>query len=245
MPSLGSAQSFRGKHEGEKIVLVGSAPSLNDVDLAPLAGMFTTIGSNRILMKDGFKPTYLVLCDRTPYGVEYRSGRVHKYVEGGGIVLASNTIWDPGIKSRGVGVFPEPDFNYYYWRVGSCSTPISFTDLGKPICSFGTIIGPMIQIAAVFGAKEIGVVGVDLMAPLTAKSIHFYSQEEAKEGRRAEGVYRGDGTSLASLRTIETLRQARDMSQDYGFEILNLSPVTDGPFADVFGNTSIEDFMGG
>jgi hypothetical protein len=35
------------------------------------------------------------------------------------------------------------------------------------------------------------------------------------------------------------------MSQEYGFEILNLSPVTDGPFADVFGNTSIEDFVGG
>jgi len=245
MPSLGSAQSFKGKHEGEKIVLVGSAPSLNDIDLASVAGKFTTIGSNRILLKEGFRPTYLVLCDRTPYEIERKSRRIHEYAASGGIVLASSTIWDESIKSRGVGVCPEPDFDYYHWRVGVCSTPINFTDLNKPLCSFGTIIGPMIQMAAVFGAREIGVVGVDLMAPLTAKSIHFYSQEDSNEGRLATGVHREDSASIASPRTIEVLRQARDVSQEYGFEIFNLSPVTDSPFSDVFGNTSIEDFVGG
>jgi len=239
--NLGNVGYFRGRHRGEKMLLVGAAPSLNEVDLGAFKGL-ASIASNRILLHPTFVPTYLVLCDRTPYAAEFSSGRIHKYVENGGTVFASNTIWDPAIKSRGVGVLPEPEFNHYWWRVGAGSTPTNFYDFTKPICSFGTIIGPMIQMAVLMGASEIGVVGVDLMAPSTCGSMHFYKNELPKERASSQGS-RGSGASLASDRILELLRRLRYEADAEGAIIHNLSPVKDSPFADIFGNLDAEAFV--
>ena len=240
--NLGNVGYFRGRHRGEKMLLVGAAPSLNEIDLGSFKGL-ASIASNRILLHPTFVPTYLVLCDRTPYAAEFSSGRLHKYVEDGGTVFASNTIWDPAIKSRGVGVLPEPEFNHYWWRCGVCSTPTNFSDFTKPMCSFGTVIGPMIQIAVLMGASEIGVVGVDLLAPLDKASLHFYTNELKNEGKLATGVHRESGTCLASQATLAALRRLRTEAESEGVAILNLSPVKDSPFADIFGNTDIEGFL--
>jgi len=242
MPSLGNANFFRGFHDGEYMLLVGAAPSLNQVDLGRFAGI-ASMGANRILQHETFTPTYLVLCDRTPYVPEVESGRLHGYAQSDGIILASETIWDPSIKSRGIPAQPKPTFDHYTWRVGTCSTPFNWTDLQKPLCSFGTIIGPMIQMAVVFGAKKIGLVGVDLCAPPAAKSIHFYENEVAGEGLRAPGVFRGPNGRIGSQLTLELLADAKVALKRLGVAIYNLSPVLDSPMSGVFGNAPIEEFL--
>lgn len=235
----GSGDAFAGTCNGGSVVLVGAAPSLAAVDLHAFDGI-PTIAANRILLHEWFVPDYLVLCDRTPYIAERESGRLSKTALRTKI-LASETIWDRKIASRGAPVQEKPDFRYWKWRVGTCSTPSNYETMKRPLCSFGTIIGPMIQMAAIMGAWKIGVVGVDLVAPPQG-SYHFYHNECPNEGANAVNVFRSQ-TGIASPATIRKLREARDELDTLGISLFNLSPTRKCPFADIFGNATIEDFL--
>lgn len=60
-----SIERFRGIHKGERVVIVGNGPSLNDLDLPRLDGT-VTIGVNAIFLATdglGFRPTYYLVED--------------------------------------------------------------------------------------------------------------------------------------------------------------------------------------
>ncbi len=234
MPNRGPADTFKGMHAGETVFVVGSSPSLNELDSSIICG-FTTIGSNRILLHKQINPTYLVLCDRAPYIEELKSGRLHEYALNGGVILASTTIWDDGIRCRGAEVQDQPDFDYWAWRVGTRSSPISLDSAKSPINSFGTIAGPMMEFAAIFGAKRIVLAGVDLWAPDANKSMHFYQCET-----NAERTQTKQGSIAPNLCT-DLMREFKRLAAIRAIEIINVSPWKGTPISGVFGNTPLSD----
>ena len=225
----------------ETFVLVGNSYSLDSLDLSLLKDV-DTIGCNRILRHSTFVPLFVMIADREAYCQERDSGRLEEYVVNDGDLLLSETIFDPKIQGRRadmsherqVGVQPEPEFDWWSWRVGSWNTDFNFETFNEVICSCANIVGPLIQAAVIMGAKRIGVVGVDMKWPKKGKS-HFFG-----DGREV-GAF-----PFVSLRmTMHMLARMKSLLEKRGVEIVNLSPVQGTPFAQVFGNHDYEEFVQG
>jgi len=240
MFDLSKSKELKGRHEGATFLVAGCAPSLADLELYPPSEVIS-IGPNRILNHPHFVPNYVMLCDRLPYSLDHQMGVYHQFV-GDVTYLASTTIWDPKIKCRGMEVLPQPDFPYYPWRVGTTGSPINLDSLEVPLCSFGTIAGPMIQAAAIMGAKRIGVVGVDFIAPKVGPA-HFYEEGKGEGQLDNRAPWGKDTISLAPVRFEDRFTELRRRLKGLGIEIVNLSPVKDTPFSSIFGNEDFEEWI--
>jgi len=229
------AEQFRNTVTG-KMLVVGNSFSLEGLDLA--AGI-PAISCNRILRHPTFVPTYLMMADREAYIQERDEDRLLRYVMTGGKLMLSETIFDPEIigrradkdKSREYPAQPEPGFLHYRWRVGAWHTKPNFETFGDLLCSCANICGPMLQAAVIMGAREIGVVGVDMMWP-DGKDSHFY----------------GDGKEVGAFKFVSlpqilaTFRKMRNELETMGIKVWNLSPYKNTPFGRVFNHQDYESF---
>ncbi len=219
-----------------KILVVGNSFSLKGVNLNT---RLPTISCNRILQHPDFTPTYLMMSDREAYIQERDSGRLEEYVEGGGKLLLTETIFDPKIigrradkdKSREYPAQPKPDFPYYSWRVGAWHTKPNFDTFNEFMCSCMNIAGPMIQAAVILGAREVGVIGVDLMWP-TAGDSHFFGS-----GKKV-GAFK-----FVSIPTILSLfKKMKRELESMAVKVRNLSPEKNTPFGKVFPHQTYSSF---
>jgi hypothetical protein len=219
------------------MMVVGNSFSLEGIDLAAIP--YPTISCNRILRHESFTPTYLMMSDREAYIQERDAGRLMMYSAGGGNLMLTETIFDPKIKgkradkdkSREYPAQPEPEFPYYSWRVGAWHTPPSLDTFDEFMCSCMNIAGPMIQAAVILGAKEIGVVGVDLMWPAKGKSHFFGNGKEV-------GAFR-----FVSMPNILSLfKKLKRELETRGIKVWNLSPEKNTPFGKVFPHQAYDEF---
>lgn len=225
------------KHRDGTVIIVGSAPSLRDVDMDAVSKL-PTIGCNRILQHEKFKPTYLMVADRRPYMEEvgnHNYGRNAKDIK----ILLSTTIFDKKISCHGTNAQPLPGFTWYPWRVGVSSTPFNGTSFAIPLCSFASISGPMLQAACIMGAKRIGVVGVDMERPKKGP-MHFY-QEADWEGANS-GAYK-PGQQILPDKQLSQYRNAFEWLKGHGIEVVNLSPWKDTVFSKAFGTSDLHEFV--
>uniref|UniRef100_A0A6M3INL3 Uncharacterized protein n=1 Tax=viral metagenome TaxID=1070528 RepID=A0A6M3INL3_9ZZZZ len=227
------------RHVGGTIVLVGNAASLNDVDLSKI-GSIPTIGCNRILRHPTFRPTYLMVADRRPYASEMTDGTYRRHARTTKM-LFSTTIYDPKISCYDTPAEPLPTFPWYPWRVGVSSTPANWTTFRRPLCSFASITGPMLQAAVIMGATKIGIVGVDMQAPDSGDSIHFYKNEGAWEGYKTLPGVRPGGSIIAD-KTLSLYKQAVAWLFSHGVVVANLNPRPNTVFSRAFGRTDFEEF---
>jgi len=233
------AQELRNTVKG-KMVVVGNSFSLKGMDLSQIH--CPTISCNRILKHETFVPTYLMMSDREAYIQERDQGRLSLYSEEGGNLLLSTTIFDPSIKgkradkdkTREYPAQPEPTFPWYSWRVGAWHTKPNFDTFDDLLCSCANIFGPMLQAAVILGARDIGVVGVDMMWPSGGDS-HFYGA-----GSKV-GAFKFV-SARTSLRLFKNLRNELEIM---GIKVHNLSPKTNSPFGKVFKHQDFEGFVGG
>jgi len=232
-----------GAHKGETIFVVGNAPSLNDTDLTRVSDRFVTIGCNRILLHPTFKPTYLFGSDRRPYYAEIDNGNLGKNADAIKIML-STTIFDPAISCYNTQAAQEPSFRWYPWRVGVSSSPFNWTNFSEPLCSFGSITGPMIQAAVIMGAARVCIVGVDMQVPKTEKgeTIHFYKHEGNWEGYRTMPEMEPGG-AIINDKSVEVYRRAFRELGKMGVSVFNLNPWINTRFSTLFGSTNINAFM--
>jgi hypothetical protein len=231
---------LHGKHQGEHIVIVGNAPSLNRVDLSQLDNT-TTIGCNRILQHKTFRPTYLMVSDRRPF---YHEQSLHNYNRNAKTVniMLSTTIFDPTIKCYDTKPSALPGYEWYPWKCGVSSTEFNWTDFAKPLCSFASITGPMLQAAIIMGASKVGIVGVDMQAPKANASMHFYENEGPWEGYKGLPEAK-PSSSIVKPTTLAQYKQAFEALGDMGIEVLNLSPDQNTVFSKEFGCHSYEGFI--
>jgi hypothetical protein len=229
---------LHNKHAGDTIIVVGSGPSLKDVPLDRFSDI-PTIGSNRILQHPTFKPTYLMVADRRPYMEEIENLNYAKNAKRVRILL-STTIFDPRIKCHGTAAQPMPGFGWYPWTVGVSSTPFNGTSFAMPLCSFASISGPLLQAAVIMGAKRIGLVGIDMEAPKSGKSIHFYKEAKWEGGR--SGAY-SPGQQIINDKLLKRYKGAIDWLRSKGVMVSNLSPWKNTAFSRAVGTQDLEKFL--
>lgn len=231
--------SLEGKHQGSTFLVVGCAPSLGDIELYAPEDV-VSIGANRVLNHPYFMPNYVMLCDRRPYSIDLKMGIYHSFSDQT-TFLASTTIWDKNIKCHGFPPMDEPNFQYHPWRVGTMRSEINLETFSKPLCSCATIVGPMIQAAAIMGASKIGIVGVDLETPQDGNN-HFY-----EDGDGEKLTYKNqpkDGKiDISPPGGLDRLRDLKNAIEKRGIEITNLSPVKDSPFSTVFPAYDFDDWI--
>lgn len=223
-------------------LIIGTAPSLSEFDLSEIQDLqnddkITTLSCNGILQM-GYNPDYLMIADRRPYIPELESGRLAEYAERG-VLLLSNTIWDPHIRCAGTPVQEKPKFQFVEWRVGAASTPFNWSTFKTPLCSFATATGQMLQAAVILGATRIGIIGIDMIATKEGTSMHCYNDGGSNKG----ATIQADGKTLCPKVTYVLFAKARQEIKDRGIEITNLSPLKASPFAEVFGQGDYDTFM--
>lgn len=225
-------RTFAGKID--KAIIIGGAPSFKTHDLTLLEGI-PTIGCNCILQHEWFRPRYLLISDRRPYITELGEGRLASNAKTVKYLL-STTLFDPHIVCGGMPVQRPPKFRWWPWRVGVSRTPFNWETFERPLCSFATTAGQMLQAAAIMGAKNIGMIGIDMQMPKDGK-MHWHRQ--AVDMRHA--TIQKDGT-LGSPATMQLFAKARDVLGMMGIKVHNLSPVKNSAMARVFGSESYERF---
>lgn len=146
----------------EVVVVIGNAPSVNDVDLSLLDGV-KTIGVNQILSK--YQPSAVCAVDEPVVRMQRKalqdySGKLY--------------TWDkinPDVWPRTVEAFSLAG------NMGNPSTWRWPSSLEHSLVRQGTTPAYALQLALLSGAKAIGVLGVDYNAPSLLKKgkpSHFY-----------------------------------------------------------------------
>ena len=185
-PNIPLRRDLDGKHKGETIVLVGSAPYIRKMDLHPLENI-TTIGCNRNLLHPYFRPTYLMVSDRRPYMREMAAGRYKKWADRV-TMMFSTSMYDPIIKCHGAPIQTQPtDFPWFPWRARGSSSEMNWVTLSESVNSFANAGGPMMQAAVIMGAKRIVLIGLGLAPPGSKGRFYSRKPEEWSTGRGSSG----------------------------------------------------------
>jgi hypothetical protein len=232
-----TAEQFRATHSG-KMLVVGNSYSLDEIDLGK--NRYPTVSCNRILRHASFVPTYLVMSDREAYIQERDAGRLGGYAGNGGRLLLSETIFDPEIKGRRADkdktreypAQPEPDFQWHSMRIGAWHTKPNFDSFDELLCSCANIFGPMLQAAVILGAREVGVVGVDMKWPKDRKS-HFYGY----------GSEVGAFPFVSLPNILYLFKKMKRRLETMAIKVWNLSPERGTPFGGVFAQKDYASFI--
>lgn len=227
------------------VVVVGEARSICSQDLSLLNDV-PTVSCNRILRHSSFQPNYLIMGDREPYCQERDEGRLAAAAANGVKILLSNSIFDPRIHlspRKGGPEYakaqPPPQFPIYLFRfgpgkdrtwnyndivAGTAKLPFNCDSFKQFIVTCQNISGAMLQTAAILGAKVIGCVGIELK--WQGDDSHHYG-DGSRVGAWAPGT-RTIGHIVASF------NQAKQILQEHGIKVFNLSPTPNTPFSTVW-----------
>lgn len=242
--------------EGETVVVAGNSPTLDGAPWEKLRN-FPVIGCNRALLKPATKYTHIVVADREPYCQERDAGRLETFASGGGILLGSDSLFDPTVFLRATNwqknpyrlAQPPPDFRMFVYKIGTLGKQnaqakrvvgqvkglqdgllLNFNTFAQKLESCLNIVGSMIQSAMIMGAQRVIFVGLELVWPRKGKS-HSYGDG------RSVGAYPQNANTVEYILTC--LRWARKEMARRGVDFANLSPVKDCPFAKVFGTGTL------
>jgi hypothetical protein len=139
----------RATHSGERCFILGNGPSLQGMDLRPLAGE-VTFGLNRIYLlfdKLGFQPSYFVCINELV--LEQFANEI--------CILPMPKFLNWNRRS----LFAAEDSNTMYLRLRLGLRDRFSTDVAQPIWSGGTVTFAALQIAFHMGFREAILIGVD------------------------------------------------------------------------------------
>lgn len=252
MGDMSRAEELDGCLSGETVILMGNSPTLSELP-PDIYKKYPAIGCNRGLRFKGHRPEFLVIADREAYSQERDSGRLCAAAEAGTKLILSDSLFDPSVLLRGPWedlnrrAQPVPSFPCYLYRIGprkkkwnyqdiargAAKLPVNVTTFDACLVSCQNVSGSMLQAAAIMGAKRIVCIGFELRWD-TPENSHFFGA-----GTRV-GAYPQDGSIDVIM---AALKIARKRITEAGVEIINISPVTDSPFAKVFGSHPINTFI--
>lgn len=230
-------EALRGKHEGQRVIVMGNGPSLSKVDFDDLNG-WVTLASNKIFLafdQCDWRPTYfsseddLVIMqnkDRLRSKIDERSTVVMPYI---------CKAYDPEL-------YADVFFGYSFRKLFDREQHFG-TDAFRELYNGFSIVYTQIQLAMFMGAREIALIGVDFS---------FKTDTEKSKGGELVGGgavnhfvknYRkvGERWNLPMLDKQEiSFALAEAESAKRGVKIYNCTP---GSKLDVFERLPLEDFM--
>jgi len=139
--------TFKDKHAGQDCFIIGNGPSLNKMDLSPLAD-YHTFGLNKIyLMEEKVDLNLSYLVSTNALVIEQSA---EKFAQLPFPVFLSHTAAE--------GVVPTKDHIY---RMHTLNTWSFYDDLTQPICEGNTVTYVAMQIAFYMGFRRVFLIGVD------------------------------------------------------------------------------------
>ncbi|MBK7336378.1 MAG: DUF115 domain-containing protein [Saprospirales bacterium] len=140
-------RGFQNKHKGQDCFIIGNGPSLNKMDLAPLA-KYHTFGLNKIFMiEDRVNLNLSYLVSTNPLVVE----QAHAEFE-----QMKCPVFLSYTAAHGV-VADKP----HIYRMHTLNTWSFYEDLSQPICEGNTVTFVALQIAYYMGFERVFLIGVD------------------------------------------------------------------------------------
>jgi hypothetical protein len=162
-PTKEKLDSIKNVKKGERCVLVGTAPSINLIDLSRITDEFVFLVNRGYLLRDRFskEPESITLADPHAFS-EYNE---HIFQQNWRYIFLSCEISDKQpVKDNEIWfsqwAYPRMDHGFFQF------------DCQKPLYHAYTVIIPALQIAVWMGFAEIIIVGVDLS--FDARKPHFY-----------------------------------------------------------------------
>lgn len=219
---------FKDIHAGQRCIIIGNGPSLNETDLSLLRDEFT-FGLNRIYMmydKLGFEPTYLTVANRyvvAQCAEDFRSiksplfttTRNRKHLDG------------------------APDTAYLSYLVG----PRFSKDLSRGIWEGATVTYVAMQIAYYMGFHDVILVGVDHRFAVSGPN-HQLVVSSGPDASHFDPNYFGKGFKW-ELPNLDTSEEAyRLAKQTFEADGRSIVDATVGGALTVFPKTSLQEALG-
>lgn len=174
-PTVDRLAALRGVMAGRRCFVVGTAPSIDRLDLAKIGGHFVFLVNKGYLLADRLSrpPDALVIANPdafAEYGTEAMALPFQR------VFLAA------GLAAGGVRAQPEVCVFQQYESPRMDEGFFQF-DLARPLYHANTVALSAVQIAHAMGFAEICVIGVDL--DFSTPEAHFYAGSEAERARSA------------------------------------------------------------
>lgn len=149
-------EAFRNKHAGEDCFIIGNGPSLNQMDLSPLAN-YHTFGLNKIFL----------IFDRVDLNLSYLVAVNPHVIEQSREVYPQLPFPMFLSYSASEGVIPDrPNIN----RLHTLNTWSFYETISQPICEGNTVTYVAMQVAYHMGFKRVFIIGVDHSYQQSGKS---------------------------------------------------------------------------
>lgn len=195
--SASDLTGFWGRHTGERCIIMGNGPSLNQMDLRAFAGETVFAANSVYLLFDRlpWRPRYYscvdtrVLPDIAPDILEMHRTNPEMQL----FFPSELIIWDgSGARLNTRHIIPPAPSRWFFWEESYSFSTLprsAFSlDCGDHLCRPHTVIITLMQLAAYMGFKELYLIGCDTSYTLP-KTV------------RQEGPEVGDGTSEKLLLT--------------------------------------------
>jgi hypothetical protein len=234
---------FKELHKGERCVIIGNGPSLNELDLKKLAGE-ATIGVNGIFYAAdamGFDPTYyvvedtMVMRDNVDQIREYTAG--HKFF--------------PSIYRDAIGEAPNVSYfmmnrGFYAARSPAFCVPRFSTDAAQRIYSGQSVTAINLQLAYYMGFSEVILIGMDFSYTIPNEAIvkgnHILSQGDDPNHFHPDYFGKGKVWKDPKLdRVLANYQLAKLVFEADGRRIVNATP---GGKLELFERADYQDLFG-
>jgi len=247
-PHMKKASELHTPLQGRPVIIMGSAYSLNSVDLKNIHH-FKTIGCNRCLRPDAHDPTppdYYVCADRDPYAQIRDLLPAYK-----GIPVLSKMLFDPNnlhpkkkIRTHWAPQQPNPEFPWYGVRLVSSQTPRHRMETlytrwdgpdsdksigGRPgmslIPSFSFDLDVMLAHGANVGYAMFQIAAALGANPIGIVGIDLKWDSKGKSHAHGDGNGSKDGAfTLNPSHTLPFFATGYGICRRFGIEVYNLSP---------------------
>ena len=217
---------FKGIHAGERVVIIGNGPSLNDLDLSLLAGTHT-IGVNGIFYADDLLPEQLsyyvvedslVVRDNLQRIAAYKAG--HRFF--------------PSIYREMIGESANTSFfmmnrGFYARKSPAFCVPRFSTDVAQRIYAGQSVTTMNLQLAYYMGFTEVILIGMDFSYSIPDSSIidgaHITSTEDDPNHFHPDYFGKGKVWKDPKLdRVLANYALAKQMYEADGRRIINATP---------------------
>jgi hypothetical protein len=178
-PTKKKLESIKGIKKGERCILVGTAPSINLIDLSKITDEFIFLVNRGYLLRDRFNKDPDAIMLANPYA----------FAEYGEFILSQ--YWDYIFLSCEISdkkPIKDNEIWFSQWEYPRMDEAFFQPDCTEPLYHANTVVLSALQIAVWMGFSEIIIVGVDLS--FDEKKPHFY-KTVGNELHRSKSVSMG------------------------------------------------------
>jgi len=243
MPALPLLDQYTGRHHGERAYVIGNGPSLNQIDMTRLKDALT-FGSNRSYLgfeRWGYPFTYWAIEDRLQI-----EAHLEEYAEALRAYPAMQAFapfdYAAANPFDGACYFPLMTGNDRAYADG-LSFP-AFSANPRMLYQGYTVTMTLIQLAALMGASEIVLLGVDHSYGLSGQGTGTWTAGDAAAPTHFDDRYTKDNRAFVRPRPVRAemaYMAARRWGEANGVKILNATP---GSQLDVFERADFAALVG-